>query len=46
MSSRELEQELEKELELTEARHTELRERAQRLEAEKEDWMVGRIVHR
>lgn len=40
MSSRELEQELEKELEATEAKQNELRDRIQRLEVEKDEWKV------
>lgn len=40
VSSRELEQELENELEVTEARQAELRDRANRLETEKEEWKV------
>lgn len=41
VSSRELEQELEKELEATEARQADLRDRIQRLENEKEEWRVS-----
>ncbi|BEI94668.1 uncharacterized protein CcaverHIS019_0702490 [Cutaneotrichosporon cavernicola] len=38
LSSRELEQELEKELEATEAKHADLQERIQRLETDKDEW--------
>lgn len=38
LSSRELEQELEKELEATETKHADLQERIQRLEADKDEW--------
>jgi len=41
VSSRELEAELEKELEATEARQAELRDRIQRLEIDRDDWKVS-----
>lgn len=42
ISSRELEAELEKELEATEAKQADLRQRIQRLDIDKEDWKVSR----
>jgi nuclear distribution protein NudE len=40
-SSKELEDELERELGATEKQQAELKEKIQRLEAEKEEWKVG-----
>lgn len=40
-SSKELEDELERELAATEKQQTELKERIKRLEAEKDEWKVG-----
>jgi U3 small nucleolar ribonucleoprotein component len=40
VSSKELEDELEKELAATEKQQTDLKEKIKRLEAEKEDWKV------
>jgi nuclear distribution protein NudE len=42
-SSRELEDELEKELAATEKQQTDLKEKIKRLEAEKEDWRVRQL---
>jgi nuclear distribution protein NudE len=42
-SSKELEDELEKELAATEKQQTDLKEKIKRLEAEKEDWRVRQL---
>lgn len=42
-SSKELEDELEKELAATEKQQTDLKEKIKRLEAEKEDWRVRKL---
>lgn len=44
VSSKELEDELEKELAATEKQQTDLKEKIKRLEAEKEDWKVSWLL--